>query len=90
MKRLIVALIAGTFALTSTYGLAAEPMDTPQGQTRTENAKDYVKDKTRKAKNKTKRAAKKARAKTRAAIDNRTTTDPASPSESRPADAPRK
>jgi Ni/Co efflux regulator RcnB len=84
MKRLIVALVAGTFALSSIYAVAAEPMDAPQGQSRTENAKDYVKDKTRKAKKKTKRAAKRTKAKVKSAVDNRTTTDPSSPNESKP------
>lgn len=90
MKRLIVALTAATFALSSGYAVSGEPMNAPADPSRTESTKDYVKDKTQKAKKKTKRAAKKTKAKVKSAVDNRKTTDPASVSESKPAEVPKK
>ena len=91
MKRLIVGLFAGTLALASTFALAAEEMksDAPKAETKTEKTKEYVKDKTQKATAATKRAAKKTKKKTKEVVDNRTTTDPASVSESKPAEAPK-
>ena len=83
MKRLIVALTAATFALSSGYAVSGEPMNAPADPSRTESTKDYVKDKTQKAQKKTK-------AKVKSAVDNRKTTDPASVSESKPAEVPKK
>ena len=83
MKRLIVALTAATFTLSSGVALSGEPMNAPTDTTRTESTKDYAKDKTQRAKKKTK-------AKVKSAVDNRKTTDPASVSESKPAEAPKK
>jgi hypothetical protein len=85
---LIVALFAGTLVLPSTFGLAAEPTDPTKAETKTEKAGEYVKEKAHKAKVKTKRAAKKTKAKVKDAVANRKTTDPSSPSESKP-DAPK-
>ncbi len=90
MKRMIVALFAGTLALSSLSVLAAEPvrdemkMDQPKAETRTEKAGEYVKEKAHNAKVKTKRAAKKAKAKVKRKVADRKTMDPASPSESKP------
>ena len=85
MKRLIAGLFATTLVL-SPYAFAADQVtsDAPKAETKTEQTKEYVKDKTQKAKAKTKRAAKKTKQKTKEVIDNRKTTDPASPSESKP------
>ena len=86
MKQMIVALFAGSLALASLSGLAADAAgDTtqPQAETRTEKAKSYVKKKAHNAKAKTKRAGKKVKD----TVANRKTTDPAQPNESRP-DAP--
>lgn len=91
MKKVIVALFAGSLALTSMSALPADAAKDElrtgpaQGETKTERAKDYVGQKAHNAKVKTKRAAKKTKSKTRQVIANRKTTDPASPSESAPA-----
>ena len=92
MKHVIVALFAGSLALSSLSALAADAAkgemktDQPKAETRTEKAKDYVKKKASSAKAKTKKAGKKAKK----VIDERKTTDPASPSESKPATPPSK
>jgi hypothetical protein len=59
-----------------------------QGNTKTEKAMDYAGKKAHNAKVKTKRAAKKTKAKTKEVIANRKTTDPTSPSESKPSAPP--
>lgn len=83
MKHVIVALFAGSLALSSVFALAAEPAemktDQPKAETKTEKAKGYVKQKASSAKAKTKRAGKKAKK----VIAERKTTDPASPNESK-------
>ena len=90
MKYVIAAFCAGTLALSSMSGLAADAAqdtlktDPPAGETRTEKAKDYVKKKAHNAKVKTKRAAKKTSSKVRETVANRKTTDPASVNESKP------
>ena len=91
MNRLIIGLLAGTLALTSPFALAAEEVksDAPKAETNTEKTKEYVKDKTKKATAATKRAAKKTKEKTKEVVDNRKTTEPASVSESKPAEAPK-
>ena len=82
MKQLIVALFAGTLALSSMSALAAEPAgEQSTAGTKTEKTKEYVKKKTRSAKEKTRKAGKKVKK----TIAERKTTDPASPSESQPA-----
>ena len=96
MKPFIVALFAGSLALSSLSALSADAArdelktGPAQGETRTERAKDYVDKKAHNAKVKTKRAAKKTKAKAKNVVDNRRTTDPASPNESRPAATPAK
>ena len=76
MKKLIAALVAGAFALGSVSTMAADSMDSPK-ETKTQKTKKYVKKKARAVKAKAKRGAQKVKA----AVANRTTTDPASPSE---------
>ena len=89
MKHLIVALFAGSFALSSMSALSADAAKDElktgpaQGETRTEKAKDYVKKKAHNTKVRTKRAGKKVKD----TVANRKTTEPGSVSESRP-DAP--
>jgi hypothetical protein len=84
VKHVIVALFAGSLALSSMSALAADPAAAPQPETKTEKAKEYVAEKAHNAKVKTKRAAKKTKKKVKNAVDNRKTTDPASPNESKP------
>ena len=86
MKHLIVALFAGSLALSSMSALSADAAKDElktgpaQGETRTEKAKDYAKKKAHNAKVRTKRAGKKVKD----TVANRKTTEPASVSESRP------
>ncbi|HEV7803014.1 MAG TPA: hypothetical protein VGP15_18215 [Burkholderiales bacterium] len=86
MKHVIVALFAGSLALSSMFAFAADAAQDQlqtapaQGETKTEKAKDYVKKKAHNTKVKTKRAAKKVKK----TIAERKTTDPASVSESKP------
>jgi polyhydroxyalkanoate synthesis regulator phasin len=90
MKHVIVALFAGSLALSPMYAFAADAAKDElktgpaQGETKTEKAKDYVGKKAHNAKVKTKRAAKKTKSKVKSAVDNRKTTDPSSVSESKP------
>jgi hypothetical protein len=94
MKSIVIAIFAGSLALSSLPVLAADtttaPVDQPKAETKTEKAKEYVKDKAHNAKQKTKRAAKKTKQKTKEVVANRKTTEPASPSESKPATPPAK
>lgn len=86
MKRLIVALFAGSLALSSMSVLAADAAgdqlntQPAQGDTNTAKAKDYVKKKAHNTKVRSKRAAHKVKR----SVKNRKTTDPASVDESRP------
>lgn len=88
MKPLVIALFAGSLALSSLSVLAADtttaPADQPKAETKTEKAKEYVKDKAHKTKEATKRTAKKAKKKTKEVVANRKTTEPASVSENKP------
>jgi hypothetical protein len=88
MKHLVIAMFAGSLALSSLPVLAADaataPMDPPKAETKTEKTKEYVKEKAHNAKEKTKRAAKKTKKKTKEVVANRKTTDPAAPNESKP------
>jgi hypothetical protein len=88
MKHVIVALFAGSLALSSLSAIAADAgtADQPKAETRTEKAKDYVKEKAHNAKVKTKKAGKKVKK----TIKERKTTDPASPNESKPDTPPSK
>ena len=93
MKQLIVAVFAGTLALSSAAVLAADaattqPSDQPRAETKPERAKEYVKEKAHNAKEKTKRVARKAKNKTKKVIAERKTTDPGQVGESQPAAAP--
>jgi hypothetical protein len=89
MKSIVIAVFAGSLVLSSLPVLAADTAaasvaDQPQAETKTEKAKEYVKEKAHNAKVKTKRAARKAKRKTKQVIANRKTTDPSSVSESKP------
>lgn len=85
MKSIVIAMFAGSLALSSLPILAADTTgDQPQAETKTERAENYVKEKAHNAKVKTKRAAKKTKNKTKQVVANRKTTDPASPNESKP------
>ena len=90
MKHLIVALFAGTLALSSLSALAADAakdemkMDQPKAETKPEKAKDYVKRKAHNTKVKSKRAGKRVKN----AVKNRKTVDPSQPNESKPDAAP--
>ncbi|HEX2827420.1 MAG TPA: hypothetical protein VHP37_13810 [Burkholderiales bacterium] len=88
MKSIVIAMFAGSLVLSSLPVLAADtttvPADQPKAETKTEKAKEYVKEKAHNAKEKTKRAAKKTKKKTKEIIDNRKTTDPSGVSESKP------
>lgn len=96
MKQLIVAVFAGSLVLSSLPVLAAnagaDQLQTApaQGDTKTEQAKDYVKKKAHNTKVRTKRAARKAKSKTRKVIAERKTTDPSSVNESKPDATPTK
>lgn len=87
MKHVIVAVFAGTLALSSLSALAADyskdelKTGPAQGQTKTEKTKDYVSKKAHNTKVRSKRAGKKVKD----TVANRKTMDPASPSESKPA-----
>jgi hypothetical protein len=85
VKQLIIALFAGTLALSSMSVLAADPA---QAEMKTDESKAETK--TGKAKKAVKRKAHNTKVKAKKAVANRTTTDPASPNESRPATPPAK
>jgi hypothetical protein len=88
VKHLIAALFAGSLAFSSAAALAADTGDMksnpPPAETKTEKAKEYVKEKAHNAKETTKRVAKKSKRKVKNAVANRKTTDPAQVSESKP------
>jgi hypothetical protein len=90
VKRIVIAMFAGSLALSSLAVLAADntsgsmSADQPQAETKTQKAEGYVKQKAHNAKVKTKRAARKTKAKTKEVIANRKTNDPSSVSESKP------
>lgn len=90
VKRLIIALFAGSLALSFSAvaaDAASDQLNTApaQGETKTGKAKDYVKKKAHNTKVRSKRAAKEARD----TVANRKTNDPSSVNESRPDAAPR-
>ena len=85
MKHIIVALFAGSLALSSMSAISADAAKDQlqtgpaQGETKTEKAKDYVKKKAHNTKVRTKKAGKKVKD----TVANRKTMDPSSPSESK-------
>ena len=96
VKKLIVAVFAGSLVLSSLPALAADAASDQlqtgpaQGDTKTERATDYVKKKAHNTKVRTKRAGRSAKNKTKKVIANRKTTDPASVNESKPDTMPTK